>query len=342
VVRPAERRQQKFARKVDADVLRTQTIALKPLMVEGQSLYFPNMASLEAKVKVLVEAEGVTTLQVRDYLNFAREMYKISKQFSSVTLSAEAQTRVDKWVSRNLAGSLLVKIAQLFGVTPSAAPTPPTILNLDDLQDVEITAPADQEVLTFEEATALWKNKPIPTPTVDFSWMRHRKSGYYHNLPLVNSTTTITFGNYILMAFAFHVPTQQTFDRIAIHVTTTTVSGKIGLGIYADNGDVYPSSLLLDAGTVDISSTGLKEIEINVTLEKGLYWLALLSVNISGTFYLGATAVANQFAPIGRSSPYAIAYNNYQFISFETDLPDPFPEGATISATAMPIALRKA
>jgi len=159
MVREASRRQRKFEAKVDADVLRTQTLALKPLMVKGQAEYFPNIAMVESKVKTLVEAEGVSTLEVRDYINFAREMYKLSKKFSSVTLQAEAQNRVDKWVSRGLVGSLLVKIANLFGVSPTAPPTPPTILKLDDLEDVEITAPTDKQLLVYEASTLLWKNK---------------------------------------------------------------------------------------------------------------------------------------------------------------------------------------
>jgi len=127
MVREAERRRKKFEAKVDAEVLARQTTALKPLMVRGQALYFPDIATVEEKVKTLVEAEGVSTLEVRDYLNFGREIYRLSKRFSSVTLSAEAQTRVDKWSARGLTGSRLVKIAQLFGVTPTVAPTPPTL-----------------------------------------------------------------------------------------------------------------------------------------------------------------------------------------------------------------------
>jgi len=161
MVREASRRGKKYEAKVDAEVLSRQTTALKPLMVKGQAEYFPAITSLEEKVKKLVEAEGVTTLEVRDYLNFGREIYELSRKFSQTTLQAEAQLRVNKWVSRGLDGSLLVQIAQLEGVTPSAPPTPPTVLNLDDLEDVEITTPADKEVLTYESTSSLWKNKPI-------------------------------------------------------------------------------------------------------------------------------------------------------------------------------------
>jgi len=116
MVREASRRGKKYEAKVDAEVLSRQTTALKPLMVAGQRAYFPAIASLEQKVKTLVEGEGASTLQVRDYLNFGREMYELSNKFQATTLQAEAQLKLNKWSERGLNGSTLVGIARLVGV----------------------------------------------------------------------------------------------------------------------------------------------------------------------------------------------------------------------------------
>jgi len=131
MVRGADKRQRKFEVKVDPDTLAIQTRALKPLMVEGESQYFSEITALETKVKTLVETEGVSSLKVRDYLNYAREIYKLKTKFSGITLNVEAQLRVNKWADRGLAGSLLVKIANLVGVDPSPPPVAEAIDVID-------------------------------------------------------------------------------------------------------------------------------------------------------------------------------------------------------------------
>jgi len=123
MVREAEKRQRKFEAKVDAEVLSRQTTALKPLMVKGQRAYFPQIASLEQRIKTLVEAKGVKTLEVRDYLNYGREILDLSKRFSGTTLQAEAQLKTDKWSARGLDGFTLKEVAMLVGVNVTSLET---------------------------------------------------------------------------------------------------------------------------------------------------------------------------------------------------------------------------
>ncbi len=68
------------------------------------------------------------------------------------------------------------------------------------------------------------------------------------------------------------VGTSRAFDRISVQVTTAGGAGAlVRLGIYTDlNG--WPDALLLDAGTIDASTTGQKDLVINQTLS-GLVWL---------------------------------------------------------------------
>lgn len=79
-------------------------------------------------------------------------------------------------------------------------------------------------------------------------------------------------------AFPFPVYwSQNTFDRIGVYVATAAAGSKCRLGIYSDNGLVYPSSLILDAGEVLTDTIGLKELTINQTLARGVYWLVRLN-----------------------------------------------------------------
>ncbi len=62
-------------------------------------------------------------------------------------------------------------------------------------------------------------------------------------------------------------------DRIGVHVLTAQATGSTRLGIYESGDDGLPGKLLIDAGTVDTSTTGFKEITIAVTLRgPRIYW----------------------------------------------------------------------
>ena len=75
----------------------------------------------------------------------------------------------------------------------------------------------------------------------------------------------------------FVVPTAMTYDRIGAQVDTSGASGVVRLGIYNSDANNRPSALVLDAGTIDASSTGYKEITISQTLSAGLYWVTAVS-----------------------------------------------------------------
>ena len=74
----------------------------------------------------------------------------------------------------------------------------------------------------------------------------------------------------------FPVTTDVTLDRIGVSVNTAGAAGSvIRLGIYRDDGAIGPDALVLDAGTVDSTTTGRKEIVISQALTPDNYWLML-------------------------------------------------------------------
>jgi hypothetical protein len=63
-------------------------------------------------------------------------------------------------------------------------------------------------------------------------------------------------------------------DRIAVEVTTGGTAGAVvRLGVYDATTGGRPGSLLLDAGTVDSESPGIKELTVSLALSGGLKWL---------------------------------------------------------------------
>lgn len=160
MVKPAVDRTRKYAIGVNPEKVAADLAAQKPAMVEQESRYLAAIAEVERKVKVICEAQGVATVQVAQYLNFARKMWSLADRFSGATLAAEAQLLCNLWAARQLDPALLVVIAKLFGVTP-AAPTPSWPLRLSDLLDVEITAPVDCQFLHYDGAAAKWHNRAL-------------------------------------------------------------------------------------------------------------------------------------------------------------------------------------
>lgn len=79
-----------------------------------------------------------------------------------------------------------------------------------------------------------------------------------------------------LYAVPIVVTRDITADRIAVDVTVQA-GEKFRLGIYNDGANLYPGTLVLDAGEVTLAAIGIKAITIALALTKGIYHLAIIS-----------------------------------------------------------------
>lgn len=116
MVRPQVYRIKKYENKVTGDVVKARIDALKSTMVEQQQSRFAELENVEMTVKSIVEPEGIPTIMIPHYLNFARELYALSQRFSGATLNNEAKLVFDKWKARGLIVNLLKAIGNAFGI----------------------------------------------------------------------------------------------------------------------------------------------------------------------------------------------------------------------------------
>lgn len=137
-----------------------------------------------------------------------------------------------------------------------------------------------------------------------------------------------------LRAIPFPLSETVVLDRIAINVTTL-LAGQARLGIYEDNGNMYPGARVLDAGTVDSGSAGVKAITINQTLQGGkLYWLVIVG-NAAPT--IRTFAVASMLPLLGFDNTLGTAPGLFYSVAYTyAALPATFPTGAAVG-TAVPI-----
>lgn len=113
----------------------------------------------------------------------------------------------------------------------------------------------------------------------------------------------------------FLVPKDQQFVRIGAEVTTAAAGSTIRLGIYNIGPTGLPTTLVVDAGTIDAATTGAKEVTINQTLPAGLYGLAAVAqggaptvrtITGGGTMDVGAGSLASSL----QSNPNAGYYGS--------------------------------
>jgi hypothetical protein len=70
------------------------------------------VCAMETKVKEVTNACGVSTSQYVPYLNFGRQLYKLSRQqqISGESFAMAAQVLLDKWAARGCDPKVLAKI----------------------------------------------------------------------------------------------------------------------------------------------------------------------------------------------------------------------------------------
>jgi hypothetical protein len=141
-------------------------------------------------------------------------------------------------------------------------------------------------------------------------------SGTYRTTLVNAGITGLTVARFYNVYIPFFVPEATTFDRIAMRSVTVTGTPLVRLGIYT-NANGLPSTLVLDAGTVSVTSSGTTfQITISSTLQAGFYWLAFNHQSAASNFTTFAAinpTAANQNGYImGNSGPGNTYYGGYQ------------------------------
>lgn len=192
------------------------------------------------------------------------------------------------------------------------SPVPKIYRNGEQVSSEEYQLQAAYGVIVFWEQQA-----PDDTITADFEYIEARSSALeevgvsplFHvsgtwrtnNVGGGETSKAIYIGPNLFDAYPFPVGQTTTYDSLAINVDVAGRSGTTArLGIYRDNGSCYPGELILDAGTVPVDQEGVQALDIDITLEQGLYWLARNSNSEPGLTGLARETVY----PLGMDSSF--------------------------------------
>lgn len=172
------------------------------------------------------------------------------------------------------------------------------------------------------------------------------KAGRWHSHPVIGpqgQSQAIGFHR----AVPFWLPQSTTFDRIAVDLIVAGATGAVvRLGIYNDAAS-FPSSLVLDAGTVLVDSgSGTREITINQTLNAGMYWLTactqVADSNLRSFGNVGATTVhrpASTTTKLSDGSSVGVVANTS---GITAGLPATFGAAAEVSGNSLVIVMLRA
>lgn len=231
-VRRSDLRKRKYESNVNPETLKRQITAVKSLMVDGQSVYFPQIAEVERKVKQICEESGVASYQVAQYINFGRQLYSLSNKFSSDTLTDEACIKAQTWSSRGLDNILLSQVLALFGLSC------PSLIGISQFNLFSI----EKVLLDNEEKTTTWNltgGIGLLLGTVDLPAPKNHFAISYIAAVSFEAKTSGAAGT-LLVNFADGVGPE--LSPITITIDALAYSFKVGNTLYFSTDDV-PYSL---------------------------------------------------------------------------------------------------
>lgn len=198
------------------------------------------------------------------------------------------------------------------------------------------------ESLVIECDGTNWVTRVEPSPVgLGYSFLRGTTANvrYVAGVNANNALITSTTGPVVNTLYAVPFPLARTtkFDLVECEVTTLGAGSNVRLGIYRDNGNCYPGSLIFDSGNISSATTGAKSATITAALQifqPGLYWL---------TYENSATVPQIRALPgggtcwptLGFATPFGTTLPGIAYTVAHTvgALPDPYTAGGTIRTT---------
>jgi hypothetical protein len=165
-------------------------------------------------------------------------------------------------------------------------------------------------------------------------------SGRYHFNACAGGTFNGAFVPTVgtLYAIPFWVGATATYDRIATNIGTAGSAGAVTrLGIYNVAASGLPGTLVLDAGTVDSTTIGDKNITISQSLSPGVYFTVMLTNDAAVRWRaIGSAPVPNPMAWFGNAGPVEHTERYLTFTGYTAT--SALPSTATTAGMNVPTA----
>jgi len=118
------RRLSRWKAKYSPEIAAQTTARIYADMTERYQASMVALCTMETETKQVLSASGIDTMYIVFYLDYARQLFRLShgRSISGPTLAREAQVLLEKWQNRGLRPDVLAAIrTNVFNVPP---PTP--------------------------------------------------------------------------------------------------------------------------------------------------------------------------------------------------------------------------
>ena len=118
------RRLSRWKAKYSPDIAAQTTARIYADMSERYEVAMVALTTMETETKQVLSASGIDTMYIVFYLDYARQLFRLShgRSISGPTLAREAQVLLEKWQNRGLRPDVLAAIRfEVFSV-PAPAP----------------------------------------------------------------------------------------------------------------------------------------------------------------------------------------------------------------------------
>jgi len=155
----------------------------------------------------------------------------------------------------------------------------------------------------------------------------------------IQNITVYAYANQ-LIAVPFVITKNITLDKIAMVIRQTSANN-FYYGIYNDDGNVFPNQLLVTSDLKSASTLGAKITDVNITLEAGLYWSAVITNGTIGFGGLDSLSIlswlgfGNYIEGTTMKNPITGVRANMTFDS----LPNTFPQSGISTSQSAPFLL---
>jgi hypothetical protein len=120
----ALRRLSRWKAKYSPEIAAQTTARIYADMSERYQASMVALCAMELETKQVLDSSGTDTMYIVFYLDYARQLFKLShgRSISGPTLAKEAQVLLEKWQNRGLRPDVLASIR--YGVFSIPAPAP--------------------------------------------------------------------------------------------------------------------------------------------------------------------------------------------------------------------------
>ena len=118
------RRVSRWKAKFSPDIAAQTTSRIFADMTERYEAAMVALSSMETQAKQVLDASGIDTMYIVFYLDYARQLFRLShgRSISGPTLAREAQVLLEKWRARGGDTSATRSSRRSVDVSPSASP----------------------------------------------------------------------------------------------------------------------------------------------------------------------------------------------------------------------------